>query len=31
MPFEDTHHGTSQMRVRDPHGRIWSLQAPAHG
>ena len=30
-PFEDTHYGTSEMRVRDPDGRIWSLQAPAQG
>jgi hypothetical protein len=28
-PFEDTHYGTRQMTVRDPDGRIWSLQAPA--
>ena len=27
--FEDTHFGTKEMTVRDPHGRIWSLQAPA--
>jgi hypothetical protein len=28
-PFEDTHWGTQEMHVRDPDGRIWSLQAPA--
>ncbi len=28
-PFEDTHYGTRQMTVRDPDGRLWSLQAPA--
>ena len=27
--FEDTHYGTREMTVRDPDGRIWSLQAPA--
>jgi hypothetical protein len=27
-PFEDTHWGTQEMHVRDPDGRIWSLQAP---
>jgi hypothetical protein len=27
-PFEQTHWGTQQMQVRDPDGRIWSLQAP---
>ncbi len=27
-PFEDTHYGTREMHVRDPDGRIWSLQAP---
>lgn len=26
-PFEDTHYGTKEMTVRDPDGRIWSLQA----
>ena len=30
-PFEDTHFGTSEMTVRDPDGRLWSLQAPAKG
>jgi uncharacterized glyoxalase superfamily protein PhnB len=24
--FEDTHWGTKEMTVRDPDGRIWSLQ-----
>jgi hypothetical protein len=28
-PFEDTHYGTRVMTVRDPDGRLWSLQAPA--
>ena len=28
-PFEDTHFGTKEMTVRDPDGRLWSLQAPA--
>jgi uncharacterized glyoxalase superfamily protein PhnB len=27
-PFADTHYGTREMTVRDPDGRIWSLQAP---
>jgi hypothetical protein len=27
-PFEDTHFGTREMTVRDPDGRMWSLQAP---
>ncbi|NUW35623.1 VOC family protein [Nonomuraea sp. SMC257] len=27
-PFEETHYGTQEMKVRDPDGRIWSLQAP---
>jgi uncharacterized glyoxalase superfamily protein PhnB len=27
-PFEDTHFGTREMSVRDPDGRLWSLQAP---
>jgi hypothetical protein len=27
-PFEKTHWGTQEMHVRDPDGRIWSLQAP---
>ncbi|HZZ49843.1 MAG TPA: VOC family protein [Pseudonocardia sp.] len=27
-PFEDTHWGTREMTVRDPDGRLWSLQAP---
>jgi uncharacterized glyoxalase superfamily protein PhnB len=27
--FEDTHWGTREMTVRDPDGRVWSLQAPA--
>jgi hypothetical protein len=27
-PFEDTHWGTREMTIRDPDGRLWSLQAP---
>jgi hypothetical protein len=27
-PFEDTHYGTREMMVRDPDGRVWTLQAP---
>jgi uncharacterized glyoxalase superfamily protein PhnB len=27
-PFEDTHYGTRAMTVRDPDGRLWTLQAP---
>jgi hypothetical protein len=27
--FEDTHFATREMTVRDPDGRLWSLQAPA--
>ncbi|MEV7009185.1 VOC family protein [Streptosporangium sp. NPDC051022] len=30
-PFEDTHYGAKEMTVRDPDGRLWSLQAPAKG
>jgi uncharacterized glyoxalase superfamily protein PhnB len=28
-PFKDTHFGTREMTVRDPDGRVFSLQAPA--
>jgi hypothetical protein len=28
-PFQSTHWGTQEMTVRDPDGRLWSLQAPA--
>lgn len=28
-PFEDTHYRTKETTVRDPDGRLWSLQAPA--
>lgn len=28
-PFDTTHYGTLEMKVRDPDGRIWSIQAPA--
>ena len=27
-PFAPTHWGTQEMVVRDPDGRLWSLQAP---
>jgi hypothetical protein len=27
--FEDTHYGTREMVVRDPDGRLWTIQAPA--
>jgi hypothetical protein len=27
-PFADTHYGTREMTVRDPDGRLWTLQAP---
>jgi len=30
-PFRPTHWGTQEMTVRDPDGRVWSLQAPAAG
>lgn len=30
-PFADTHFGTREMTVRDPDGRLWSLQAKAQG
>lgn len=26
-PFEETHFGAMEMTVRDPDGRLWSLQA----
>ena len=25
-PFEQTHYGTTEMTVRDPDGRVWTLQ-----
>jgi hypothetical protein len=28
-PFEETHYGTREMVVRDPDGRLWTIQAPA--
>lgn len=28
-PFAPTHWGTQEMVVRDPDGRLWSIQAPA--
>jgi hypothetical protein len=28
-PLEDTHYGTREMTVRDPDGRLWTLQAPS--
>jgi hypothetical protein len=27
-PLEETHYGTTEMTVRDPDGRLWTLQAP---
>ena len=27
--FRPTHYGTREMTVRDPDGRLWTLQAPA--
>jgi uncharacterized glyoxalase superfamily protein PhnB len=30
-PFDDTHWGTKEMVVRDPDGRLWSVQAPGRG
>ncbi|MER7409399.1 MULTISPECIES: VOC family protein [Streptomyces] len=27
-PYEDTHYGTREATVRDPDGRLWTLQAP---
>jgi len=27
-PFEDTHWGTQLMTVRDPDGRLWSIEGP---
>ncbi|MCI4337659.1 MAG: VOC family protein, partial [Thermoplasmata archaeon] len=27
-PFEDTHWGTRLMKVRDPDGRLWSVEGP---
>ncbi|HEY7069124.1 MAG TPA: hypothetical protein VH479_03380 [Acidimicrobiales bacterium] len=27
-PFQPTHWGRQEMTVRDPDGRVWSLQAP---
>ncbi|MBF6443328.1 VOC family protein [Nocardia farcinica] len=26
--FQPTHYGTTEMTVRDPDGRVWSVQAP---
>ncbi|MFB8278799.1 VOC family protein [Nocardia colli] len=26
-PLEETHYGTKEMTVRDPDGRLWSVQA----
>jgi uncharacterized glyoxalase superfamily protein PhnB len=28
-PFQPTHWGTQEMTVRDPDGRLWTIQAPA--
>jgi hypothetical protein len=30
-PPAPTHYGTREMEVRDPDGRIWTLQAPLAG
>jgi uncharacterized glyoxalase superfamily protein PhnB len=30
-PWADTHWGTQELTVRDPDGRMWSLQAPRNG
>jgi hypothetical protein len=30
-PFEDTHWGTKLMTVRDPDGRLWSIEGPGSG
>lgn len=30
-PWDDTHYGTRETTVRDPDGRLWTLQAPAAG
>ncbi len=27
-PFQKTHYGVNEMKVRDPDGRTWSVQAP---
>jgi uncharacterized glyoxalase superfamily protein PhnB len=27
--FQETHYGAREMKVRDPDGRVWSVQAPA--
>jgi hypothetical protein len=27
-PFDDTHWGTKLMKVRDPDGRLWSIEGP---
>jgi hypothetical protein len=26
-PFEHTHYGTERMTIRDPDGRVWSVEA----
>ncbi|MDP9866224.1 MULTISPECIES: VOC family protein [Streptosporangium] len=28
-PFEETHYGTKRLTLRDPDGRLWSVEAPA--
>ncbi|MFI9403017.1 VOC family protein [Nocardia sp. NPDC052316] len=30
-PFEETHYGKKEMTVRDPDGRVLSIQAPLAG
>jgi hypothetical protein len=27
-PFEETHYNTQRMTIRDPDGRVWSVEAP---
>jgi uncharacterized glyoxalase superfamily protein PhnB len=30
-PFEETHYGTKRMTIRDPDGRVWSIEAQLGG
>ena len=30
-PFADTHWGSREMTVRDPDGRVWSIETPPKG
>jgi hypothetical protein len=27
-PFQETHYGAREMKLRDPDGRVWSVQGP---